>query len=154
MIERVLPVGGGPDSRLAYYRIADNFLAFWLTVVEPHRTMIGQRLGRGVTRSLLRQLDYFMGERWEEAFRAHLARVLADDDRVQPMVALGRFWKQRVSPGEDPCEIDAVGLTGLERRLTLAGEAKWARTGDGLRVLRTLRRKVSTCRASVTGLVD
>lgn len=142
LVERVLPVAGKPDTRLAYYRIADNFLAFWLTVVEPHRTMISQRLGGGVVRTLLRQLDHFMGERWEEAFRSHLARILAADGRVQPLVALGRFWKQRVAPSEDPGEIDAVGLTGLERRLSLAGEAKWARREDGRRVVRTLRRKV------------
>lgn len=142
LVERVLPVGGDVDRRLAYYRVADNFLAFWLAVVEPHRTMIARRLGRALAPMLLNQLDHFMGERWEEAFRAHLVHALADDARVQPMVALGRFWKQRVRPGEDPCEIDAVGLSGVERRLALAGEAKWARSEDGRRALRTLRRKV------------
>jgi hypothetical protein len=144
LIERVLPVTGSVDHRLAYYRVADNFLAFWLAVVEPHRPMISQRLGRAVAPVLLRQLDHFMGERWEEAFRAHLVRALADDERVQPMVALGRYWKQRVPRGEDPCEMDAVGLTGIERRLSLAGEAKWASSEDGRRVLRTLQRKVVT----------
>jgi uncharacterized protein len=62
---------------------------------------------------------------------------------TQPIVALGRFWKQRVARGEDPCELDAVVLTGRERRLTLVGEAKWARREDGPRMLRTLRRKVA-----------
>jgi uncharacterized protein len=142
LIERVLPVGGAVDTRLAYYRIADNFLAFWLTVIEPHRPMISQRLGRTIAPVLVRQLDHFMGERWERAFQEHLIRALGDDERVQPMVALGRFWKQRPAPGEDQCEIDAVGLTGIERRLSLAGEAKWARSEDGRRVLRTLQRKV------------
>lgn len=144
LVERVLPVAGNVAHRAAYYRILDNFLAFWLAVVEAHRPMINRRLGRAIAPVLLRQLDHFMGERWEEAFRAHLVRALADDERVQPMVVLGRYWKQRVAPGEDPCELDAVGLTGIERRLSLAGEAKWARSEDGRRVLRTLRRKVAT----------
>jgi hypothetical protein len=142
LIERVLPVGGRVDPRLGHYRVADNFLAFWLSVVERHRPMIAQRLGRSIAPVLLSQLDHFMGERWEEAFRAHLVRALATDPRVQPMVAMGRFWRQRVAPGEDPCEIDAVAFTDVERRLSLAGEAKWARSEDGRRVLRTLQRKV------------
>jgi hypothetical protein len=142
LIERVLPVAGKIDPRRAYYQVADNFLAFWLALVEPHRPAISRGLGRSVTTILEQQLDDFMGDRWEEAFRAHLVRALAGDERVQPIVALGRFWKQRVAKGEDPCEIDAVVLSGRERRLTLAGEAKWARTEDGPRMLRTLQRKV------------
>jgi uncharacterized protein len=143
LIERELPVGGRADPRRAFYRVADNFLAFWLAVVEPHRSAIGQGLGRSVVSVMERQLDDYMGERWEAAFRAHLVRALDGDERVQPIVALGRFWKQRVARGEDPCELDAVVLTGRERRLTLVGEAKWARREDGPRMLRTLRRKVA-----------
>lgn len=143
LVERVLPVAGRTDPRRAYYRVADNFLAFWLAIVEPHRPSISRGLGRSVVEVMERQLDDFMGDRWEEAFRAHLTRALADDDRVQPIVALGRFWKQRVARGEDPCEIDAVALSGRERRLSLAGEAKWARSEDGPRMLRALRRKVA-----------
>ncbi|WP_239679300.1 ATP-binding protein [Natronosporangium hydrolyticum] len=142
LIDRVLPVAGKVDPRLAYYRVADNFLAFWLSVVEPHRSMISQRLGSSLAPLLLHQLDHFMGQRWEEAFRAHLVRVLADDPRVQPMTGIGRFWRQRVPPGEDPCELDAVGLTGVERRVSLVGEAKWARQVDGGRLVRQLQRKV------------
>jgi AAA+ ATPase superfamily predicted ATPase len=151
LIERVLPVGRNADARRAYYRIADNFLAFWLSAVEPHRSAISRRLGRSVTQVLSRQLDDFMGDRWEEAFRAHLIRALADDERVQPLVELGRFWRQY---GDDPCEIDAVGLTGQERRLTLAGEAKWARREDGRRLLRTLERKVVASDLAPAGAPD
>jgi hypothetical protein len=142
LIERVLPVAGKVDPRRAYYRVADNFLAFWLALVEPHRPAISRGLGRSVAMILEQQLDDFMGDRWEEAFRAHPVRALADDERVQPIVALGRFWKQRVAEGEDPYEMDAVVLSGRERRLTLVGEAKWARPADGSRMLRTLQRKV------------
>jgi uncharacterized protein len=138
LVERVLPVGPNADPRRAYYRVADNFLAFWLSIVEPHRPAISRRLGRSVTDVLVQQFDDFMGDRWEEAFRAHLAEAFADHPRVYPMVELGRFWKQY---GQDPCEIDAVILSGRERRLTLAGEAKWARSEDGRRMLRDLHRK-------------
>lgn len=100
--------------------MADNFLAFWLSVIEPHRPAISRRLGRSIADVLPQQFDDFMGDRWEEAFRAHLADALADDQRFYPMVEMGRFWKQY---GPDPCEMDAVVLSGRERRLTLSGEA-------------------------------
>jgi AAA+ ATPase superfamily predicted ATPase len=143
LIERMQPVGSRVDPRGSYYRVQDNFLAFWLAVVEPHRSAIVRGHSRVAT-IIGRQFDHFMGDRWEEAFRTHLIHALADDERVQPMVDLGRFWKPRVATEEDPCEMDAVGLTGIERRLSLAGEAKWARSEDGRRVLRTLQRKVVT----------
>lgn len=140
LVERVLPVGPNADVRRAYYRLADNFLAFWLSVIEPHRPAISRRLGRSIVEVIERQFDDFMGDRWEEAFRSHIAHAFADDPRVHPMVELGRFWKQY---GDDPCEIDAVVLSGRQRRLTLAGEAKWARSEDGRRMLRGLQRKVA-----------
>ncbi len=139
LVERVLPVGPNADPRRAYYRVADNFLAFWLSLVEPHRPAISRRLGRSVADVLVQQFDDFMGERWEEAFRQHLAEELADDKCFYPMVEIGRFWKQY---GQDPCEMDAVILSGRERRITLAGEAKWARSEGGQRMLRDLHRKV------------
>jgi AAA+ ATPase superfamily predicted ATPase len=138
LVERVLPVGPNADPRRAYYRVADNFLAFWLTLVEPHRPAISRRLGRSVADVLVRQFDDFMGDRWEDAFRMHLTEVLTGDPRVAPMVEIGRFWKQY---GQDQSEIDAVILSGRERRLSLAGEAKWARSEDGRRMLRDLQRK-------------
>jgi uncharacterized protein len=141
LIERVLPVGRNADPRRAYYRIADNFLAFWLSVVEPHRPAVVRGLGASVARTIVGQSDGFMGQRWEDAFRAHLVQALTGDPRVEPMVEVGRFWKQH---GPDPCEIDAVVLTGSGRSLSLAGEAKWSRHEDGPRLLRTLARKVHT----------
>ena len=139
LIERVLPVGRNADPRRGYYRITDNFLAFWLSVVEPHRPAVVRGLGTSIARTMAAQSDGFMGQRWEDAFLAHLIHTLADDPRVEPMVEAGRFWKQY---GDDPCEIDAVVLSGPQRRLTLAGEAKWARSEDGPRMLRSLVRKV------------
>lgn len=141
LIERILPAGGKTDPRRVYYQVADNFLAFWLGIVEHHQSAISRGLGRSVVSIMEKQFDDFMGPRWEEAFRMHLVRSLADDERVQPIAEIGRFWKQRVATGEDPCEIDAIVLTGRERRLTLAGEAKWARKEDGARLLRTLQLK-------------
>lgn len=145
LIERVQPVGDRPDVRKAYYRIADNFLAFWLGVVERHQPAIQQGLGEAVVDVMEQAFNDHMGERWEEAFRAHLRRVLATDERVYPLVELGQFWKRRVGPREDPCELDAVGLSGRSRRLSVVGEAKWAKAVNGGRVLYDLERKLELC---------
>jgi hypothetical protein len=39
--------------------------------------------------------------------------------------------------------MDAVVLVGKGRRVALAGEAKWAKSEDGRRVVRTLERKLN-----------
>ncbi|MGH2931195.1 MAG: DUF234 domain-containing protein, partial [Solirubrobacteraceae bacterium] len=65
-------------------------------------------------------LDDCMGQRWEEAFRAHLRR-LAASGQLGDVVAVGRYW----SGGTD--EIDAVCLGGRERAAVLVGEAQRAR---------------------------
>jgi hypothetical protein len=143
LVQRVEPVRSGSDSRRALYRIADNFLAFWLTVVEPHRSSIAQGLGPEVARAMEQQLDDFMGDRWEEAFRTHLVRVAPRLGLPEPVVQVGRFWKQRDPGNEDPSEMDAVALVGRSRRVGLVGEAKWARREDARRVEHTLTRKLA-----------
>lgn len=145
LVERVEPVGANPDSRRALYRVADNFLAFWLSVVEPHRAAITRGLGTTIAPTMERQLDDFMGDRWEDAFRAHLVRIAPDLALPEPITEIGRFWKSRVRPDDDPCEMDAVALVGRSKRVGLVGEAKWARTEDGRRVVRTLTRKLAQC---------
>jgi AAA+ ATPase superfamily predicted ATPase len=141
LIERVQPVRAKPDARRAYYRVADNFLAFWLSIVEMHRPAIVRGLGHEVVQVVQEQFDDFMGDRWEEAFRAHLTSVAPNDPRLRPVVDVGQFWRQRTSPGEDPCQLDAVVLTGRGRLVTLVGEAKWGMSANGLRLVSALRRK-------------
>lgn len=64
-----------------------------------------------------------------------------DDPRLRPVAGVGEFWKRAVRDDEDPCEIDAVVLTGRGKIVTLVGEAKWAVTGNGANLLRGLTRK-------------
>jgi AAA+ ATPase superfamily predicted ATPase len=142
LVERIQPVRAEVDSRRALYRIADNFLAFWLNVVEPHRAAITQGLGKQVARVMEAQFDDYMGDRWEEALRAHLIRTADELDLPESVTEVGRFWKSRLRPNEDPCEMDAVVLIGRGRRAALAGEAKWAKTEDGRRAARLLDRKL------------
>ena len=136
LVERLAPVTENPArTRRRVYRIADNFLAFWLGLLDRHRSAISRGLGERILPVLSRQLDDHMGERWESAFRQHLLRLAAAGELGAEVVDIGRWWQD--SP---PVEIDAVALAGRSREAVLIGEAKWARRANGA----TLRAALET----------
>lgn len=138
LVERLVPVTEDPRrTRRRVYRIADNFLAFWLRILAPHLAEVERGLGSGILSVLMQELDDHMGHRYEEAFRAHLRR-LAEEGRIgDDVVAVGPFW----TAAEDPTEIDAVVLAGRRREAVLVGEARWARSVDAPKIVRELQRK-------------
>ena len=137
LVERVVPVTElGSRTRRRSYRIADNFLAFWLGIVEPYRAEIERGLGPSILSPLMQRLDDHMGGRWEEAFRSHLRRLGAQGALAPDVVRIGAFWSERPA-----VEIDAVALAGRREEAVLIGEAKWARTADAARMVRELERK-------------
>jgi AAA+ ATPase superfamily predicted ATPase len=137
LIERMVPVTeAGSRTRRRSYRIADNFLAFWLSIVEPYRAEIERGLGPSILSPLIARLDDHMGPRFEEAFRAHLRRLAADGALAPDIVRIGPYWSER-----PPVEIDAVALAGRGEEAVLLGEAKWARTANATRTVHELQRK-------------
>ena len=138
MVERVIPVTEDPArTRKRIYRVADNFLGFWLGSVERYRSEIERGLGGPIAHMLTQGLDDVMGAPWEEAFRLHLRRMASAGSLGVDAVAVGPWWTE----GRDAAEIDAVVLSGRAREATLAGEAKWARSVDAARIVRALERK-------------
>ena len=134
LIERIQPVTESARSRRRIYRIADNFLAFYLGVLGRYREEIDRGLGMTVLPALRASLDDHMGSRWEDAFRDHL-RLNATSLHPET-VAIGPWW--RVG-GQD--QIDAVVLAGRARRPVLVGEAKWSRSVNGGRIAAQLLAK-------------
>lgn len=140
LVERVAPVTEDPRrTRRRIYRIADNFLAFWLTILDRYRPEIERGLGDSILPVLIDSLDQHMGGPWEEAFRIHLRRLAAQGDLGDEIVAIGPFW----TAGADPGEIDAVALAGRSREAVLFGEAKWRKRVDGSRLRADLERKAA-----------
>jgi hypothetical protein len=138
VVEKVVPVTADPRrSRTSYYRIADNMLAFWLSLVDRYRAEIERGLGRSILSVLIRDLDDHVGSRYEEAFRFHLRRLADAGELGEGIVAIGPFWVEQ----PEQVEIDAVALAGRGRKPVLAGEAKWAKREDANRLVRALEQK-------------
>jgi hypothetical protein len=138
LVERLAPVTEDPRrTRRRIYRIADNFLAFWLGLLDRYRPEIERGLGESILPVLIDSIDDHMGGPWEEAFRDHLRRLAVSGELGEEVVAVGPFW----TAGADPAEIDAVALAGRRREAVLLGEAKWARRVDGARLAAELTRK-------------
>lgn len=141
LVERVVPVTeDARRTRRRIYRLADNFLAFWLGVLDRYRPEIERGLGQSILPVLLRSLDDHMGVPWETAFRDHLRRLAAAGELGEEIVAIGPFW----TSAEDPAEIDAVALAGRRREAVLLGEAKWAKRVSGAKLHAELERKAAS----------
>lgn len=131
LVERVLPVTEQAHrSRRRIYRIADNFLAFYLGPLLRHRSEIERGQGVTIMPALVRSLDDHLGPAWEEAFREHLRRLAREGSLGDDVVAVGPWWQ-----GDGGNEIDAVVMAEPDRtRVPVAvGEAKWARRVDAVR---------------------
>lgn len=145
LITKVVPVTN-PSSKLTYYRVADNFLAFWLSLVEPHRPAIEQGLGASVLPVIVASFDDYMGARWEEAVREYV-RVEAAAGRLRDdVVAVGEFWRTQVGPTADPCQLDVVALVGRSPKVGLVGEAKWAKKRPAKPLVSEIQRKAAEAR--------
>lgn len=139
LVEQLVPVTEHPDkTRRKMYRVADNFLAFWLGYVERYRSQIERGLGGAVAELLESAIDDAMGGPWEEAFRLHLIRRSAAGE-IPAVAALGPWWNENSS-----VEIDAVGLCGRSRTPVLFGEAKWSRCKNAQGLVRGLDRKADS----------
>lgn len=136
LVDRVQPVTEAGRTRRRIYRIADNFLSFYLDVLARYRSEIDAGFGPGILPVLMDSIDDHMGIPWEAAFRRHLRLLAIRGEIGEQIVAIGPFWTT-----DGKVEIDAVALSGRSRTPVLVGEAKWRRRVDGGRLAAELRRK-------------
>ncbi len=104
LVERLIPVTEDPArTKRTIYRIADQFLAFYLSVLSHYRGEIDRGLGRSILDAVMNDLDDHMGP---------------------GIVAVGPWWREG---GQG--QIDAVVLARHNRSTApvLVGESKWAR---------------------------
>lgn len=148
LVERLAPVDEDQaKSRRKIYRIADNFLAFYLGPVRKHRTEIERGYGQRIMPALQNELDDHLGAPYEEAFREYLWRQAGTGVLGDHIVAIGPWWR---SGGQD--QIDAVALAQpeLTRVPVAVGESKWSRSIAGPRI----KAKLAAKAAALTEAVD
>ncbi|TLM65976.1 MAG: ATP-binding protein [Actinobacteria bacterium] len=144
LVEQLVPVTENPErTRRKIYRIADNYLAFWLGRVERYRSQIERGLGSSVAALLESGLDDAMGAPWEDAFRRHLIREVAAGSLPSEIAALGQWWND-----DSSVQIDAVGLAGRSSLPVLLGEAKWGCVESAPALVRTLQEKAQALSAA------
>jgi uncharacterized protein len=150
IIERLLPVTEQETrSRRRLYRIADNYLAFYLGPLMRFRAEIERGLGVSIVAPLTAFVDEHMGPVFEEAFREHLRRSANRGTLGEDIVAIGPWWS-----GDGQNEMDAVVLAQRDRSRVpvLVGESKWARTVNGARIKAGLVRKAAALTDDVASL--
>lgn len=136
LVDRVVPVTEQPGARggRTVYRIADNFLAFWLGPLSKFLGEIDRGMGEMVARTLDSRLDDHIGPRYEEAFRCHLRRLAIAGEFGDEVLRVGSFW----ATGRSHVEIDAVVLAGTPPTAVAVGEAKWTAEVSARALLPTL----------------
>lgn len=148
LVERVAPVTEDQEkSRRKIYRIADNFLAFYLGPVRKHRSEIERGYGHRVMAALENELDDYMGAPYEEAFREYLWRQAGTGVLGDHVVAIGPWWR---AGGQDQIDALVLAQPELTRIPVAVGESKWGRSVSGPRI----KAKLAAKAAALTDSVD
>lgn len=150
LVERIAPVTEDQEkSRRKVYRIADNFLAFYLGPVRRHRSEIERGYGQRVVAALDHELDDYMGAPFEEAFREYLWRQTGTGLLGSDIVAIGPWWR---TGGQDQINAVALAQPGQTRIPVAVGESKWGKSVSGPRVKAKLAAKAGALTESVDTL--
>jgi AAA+ ATPase superfamily predicted ATPase len=145
LIERISPVTDSErHSKQRIYRIADEFLAFYLGPLSRYQPEIERGLGSSIVDAVLDRMDDYMGDAYENAFRHHLRRLANRGELGPKVVAIGPWWTH---DGNDQIDAIVMAEQDMKRVPVLAGECKWAKQIDASRVKAKLIRKAASLTA-------
>lgn len=125
LIEKRIVVGELPlstrPSRERRYRIADPYLRFWLTFLEPHMAEIERMRGDLTLERVRAGWTSWRGRAIEPLVREGLARLLPVGD-LPAAGAIGGYWTRN-----NDVEIDLVGAdrAPIAKRIHFLGSVKW-----------------------------
>ena len=121
-------------SKRGLYHIGDAFLRFWFRYVHPHHSALDLGLADAVLVQRIRPtFDQFVGYAFEEAARAHVARLARASEIDFLPERIGSWWGREG-------EVDVVAVSDADGALLL-GECKWSAKPVGVDVLDDLQRK-------------
>ncbi|WP_106402159.1 ATP-binding protein [Actinocorallia populi] len=120
MVAAELPVSLRP-SKERRYRVADPYLRFWLTFLDPHMAEIERLRGDLTLARIRRQWTSWRGRAVEPSIRDSLARLLPDGE-IPAAPVIGGYWTR-----SNDVEIDLVGADRqpVAGRLLFLGSIKW-----------------------------
>lgn len=121
-------------SKRGLYRIVDGFLRFWFRYVHQNQGSLDLGLADAVLAQRLRPtFDQFVSYAFEEAARAHVARLARQGQLTFLPERVGSWWDRTG-------EVDVVAISDVDGALLL-GECKWSVNPVGTDVLDDLQRK-------------
>lgn len=142
LVRRQVPVTEAqPEkSKRGLYQIVDPFLRFWFRYVHPNRGALDLGLSAAILEQRVRpSFDSFVGQAFEEAARAEVARLARQGSLSFLPERVGSWWDRQT-------EIDVVAVSDAEGAL-LVGECKWWSGAVGVNVLEALKGKVARLNA-------
>lgn len=142
LVERIIPVTDDERrTKQRIYRIADEFLAFYLGPLARYQPEIERGLGDSIVGALLARLDDYMGPAYENAFRHHLRRMANAGELGPNVVAIGPWWTR-----DGNNQIDAVVIAEHEQKRVpvLIAECKWGKRVNAGRIKSGLIRKAAS----------
>ncbi|TDO45842.1 hypothetical protein EV643_112170 [Kribbella sp. VKM Ac-2527] len=115
-----LPVSLRP-SKERRYRVADPYLRFWLTFIDPHMAEIERLRGDLTLARIEEHWTSWRGRAVEPLVRESLLRLLPDDELPAAPV-VGGYWTR-----SNDVEIDLVGAdrAPVAKELLFLGSIKW-----------------------------
>lgn len=144
LVIREVPFGTLPkNSKRTLYKIADPFLRFWLTFVEPNRSLLEAGLIDTVADIVMQSWPQYIGSVWEELSRQSVPHLSINGRRWCPA---SRWWGKAIGTGNLEINIVACALDNDSE--VLVGEAKRSVSQKEIpRLMDDLKRKASCCPA-------
>ena len=139
---RVVRSLGETGSADPMYEIADDYLAYWFTVLRDDADLIEGGQGTAVRSRTAGRWQTHVARVFEAEARAHAQRLVTAGELPTDAI-VGRWWRDEVA------EIDVLALQ--DDRPVLVGECRWQAKELDERDLAELRRKAATCRCRPTG---
>jgi hypothetical protein len=128
---RSIGAGGSPDP---LYEIADDYLAYWFTVLRDDADLIEGGQGPAVQQRTAGRWQTHLARVFEAEARAHAQRLVQAGELPGDTI-VGRWWR------DETAEIDVLGMSHTGP--VLLGEARWQASQITARDLTELRRKAA-----------
>ncbi|MBL8025722.1 MAG: hypothetical protein JNL74_04890, partial [Fibrobacteres bacterium] len=142
LIHHEIPFGTSiRDTKRTLYKISDPFLKFWLTFIEPNRSLLETGLSEHVLQSIKKTWPNYIGNVWEELSRKSVTRLSVAGKHFGPAF---RWWGKGNNGAM--LEFDIVSQSLDNHNNILIGEAKHTcRVSELPKLLSELAAKASQC---------